>query len=193
MIGFAALEGKVGRLKMSRSYAIESISPATIDRTYLLARAAMPGLLAHEWRQFCRGHDPSRIRATADDREEIALARNATGYVKGLCVYAVRTHPTYGRLLDVPFFVVASAADGEGVAAELLDFLRDKCDKFVCSGIRFWTMSPNEAWAGRLSPRHIARSDHGLFMPALASAAEIEQALLAHGVGAAEAIDRLSR
>jgi hypothetical protein len=114
------------------------------------------------------------------------------GYVKGLCVYAIRDHASYGRVVDVPLFVAASVADGEGVTAELLDFLRTKCDRSVCSGIRFWAMN-TATWGRRLRPEHIARTDHGLFLPALTSVAGIEKALLAQGLDAAEAIDRFSR
>jgi hypothetical protein len=48
-------------------------------------------------------------------------------------------------------------------------------------------------WAHRLRSDHIARSDYGLFLPALASAAGIIKALRAHGLSVAQAIDRLSR
>ena len=107
-------------------------------------------------------------------------------------IYAIRDHASYGGVVDVPLFVAASAADGEGVTAELLDFLRTQCDRSVCSGIRFWAMD-TETWSRRLRPEHIARTDHGLFLPALASVAGIEKALLAQGLDAAEAIDRFSR
>ena len=178
---------------MSGSYFVKPIDPKTIDQAYPLARIMTPALLTREWRQFCHSREaPDVGRQMASDREDIVVACNAEGYVKGLCVYTIRNHATYGRLLDVPFFVVASAADGEGVATELLNFLRCQCDESVCSGIRFWTMSP-QTWAHRSKPEHIARSDHGLFMPALASAAEIETALCAHSIGNLEAIDRLSR
>lgn len=126
------------------------------------------------------------------EREEVVVARNAKGYVKGLCVYALRDHTTYGRLIDVPLFIASSAADAEGVTEELIDFLRGKCDQCVCSGIRFWA-TDQEIWAHRSSPDHIARSDHGLFLPALASAAGVVKALRAHGVTATQAIDQLSR
>jgi len=177
---------------MSASYIVEPIGQKTIDRAYPLVKAVMPAMLLHEWRQFCHSLELSRPHPAAAEHEEVVVARNAENYVKGLCIYAVRDHTTYGRLIDVPFFVTASAADGEGVTLDLLDYLRTKCDGEVCSGIRFWKVSA-ETWAHRVQPDRIARSDHGLFMPALASAAEIENALLAHGLGAAEAIDRLSR
>jgi hypothetical protein len=178
---------------MSRSYLVEPIGPETIARAYPLVRAVVQDLAEHEWCQFNRPHGVIGGRpATLGEREEVIVARNSEGYVKGLCIYAIRDHATYGRLIDVPFFIVGSAADGEGVTAVLVNFLRGKCDQSVCSGIRFWTMDP-EAWAHRLSPNHIARSDYGLFLPALASGAGMIEALRARTVDVAQAIDRFSR
>ena len=178
---------------MSGGYVVEPIGPKTVDRAYPLVRAAIPTLLQQEWRQFCDSVDLPSVRSqTIGDEEAIVAARNADGYVKGLCIFVIRDHATYGRIVDVPLFVVASAADGEGVAIDLLDFLRAQCNASVCSGIRFWPMNP-ETWARRLKPEHIARSDNGLFTPTSASAAEIERALCAQGLGNLEAIDQLSR
>ena len=135
---------------------------------------------------------PKVARATVGEREEVVVARNVKGYVKGLCIYATRDHATYGRLIDVPLFIASSAVDGEGVTGELINFLRSKCDQSVCSGIRFWAID-GETWAHRLNPDYIARSDHGLFLPALASTAGIMKALRAQPLSVAQAIDRLSR
>ena len=177
--------------EMSPSYFVEPIGPETIDRAYPLAQAVIQALSKHEWWQFCRSPGFAEGRpATVGEREEVVVARIAKGYVKGLCIYAIREHATYGRLIDVPFFIASSAADAEGVTKELINFLRGKCDQSVCSGIRFWTMD-RETWVRRLRSDHIARSDHGLFLPALASAAGIM--LRAHGLSVAQAIDRLSR
>ena len=173
---------------MSYSYTIEPIGPKTIDRAYPLAQTVIPALTQHEWRQCCHSNGRSSFDPEAE-REEIVVARNAERYVKGLCVYAIRDHASYDRVVDVPLFLAASAADGEGVTAELLDFLRTRCDRSVCSGIRFWMMD-TETWRRRLRPEHIARTDHGLFLPALTSVGGIEKALLAQGLGAAAAIDR---
>jgi hypothetical protein len=178
---------------MSPSYFIEPIGPETIDTAYPLAQAVLPALSKHEWWQLCRSPDFAEgSPPTIGEREEVIVARNAKGYVKGLCIHAIREHATYGRLIDVPFFIASSAADGEGVTGELINFLRGKCDQSVCSGIRFWTMD-RETWAQRLRTDHIARSDHGLFLPALAGTAGIMTALRAHGLSGAQAIDRLSR
>ena len=176
---------------MSPSCYVEPIGPETIDRAYPLARAVLPALSKHEWWQFCRSHDLAEGRPrTVGEREEVVVARNVKGYVKGLCIYATRDHATYGHLIDVPLFIASSAVDGEGVTGELINFLRSKCDQSVCSGIRFWAID-GETWAQRLNPDYVARSDHGLFLPALASAAGIM--VRAHGLSVAQAIDRLSR
>jgi hypothetical protein len=178
---------------MSPSYFVEPIGPETIDRAYPLAQAVIPVLSINEWWQFCRSPDFAEGRSeTVGEREEVVVARNAKGYVKGLCIYAIREHATYGRLIDVPFFIASSAADGEGVAGELIKFLRGKCDQSICSGIRFWIMD-RETWAHRSRQDQIARSDHGLFLPALASTVGIMKALCAHGHSVGQAIDRLSR
>jgi hypothetical protein len=172
------------------SYAIEPIGPGTIEKAYPLAKVMAPDLLQLEWRQLCQS--PANARVDTEETERIVVAVNAKTYVKGLCVYAIRNHATYGRVLDVPFVVTASAADGEGVASALVDYLRGRCNESVCSGIRFWTMNA-DTWSRRLKHEHIASSDHGFFLPALTSAVELEKALCAHAIDGAEAIDRLSR
>jgi|SRR5579883_1171312 len=177
---------------MYTSYTIEPVMPRTIDKTYPLVKVIAPGLLQREWRQLCQSCGSSSTQAGPAETERIVVALNAKGYVKGFCIYAIRDHATYGRVLDVPFFVTASVADGEGVASALIDYLRAQCDATVCSGIRFWTMSA-DTWSRRLKPEQIARTDHGLFMPALASAAEIKNALCARGIERCEVIDQLSR
>jgi hypothetical protein len=112
-------------VKMSTSYAIETIGPRTVDRAYPLARVGGFTLSLDEWRAFCRsfGSPPVGDRT---GRELAVVARNNSGYVKGLCVYSIKHLSPHGRLVDVPIFVVASAADEEGVATELIGFLRSR-------------------------------------------------------------------
>jgi hypothetical protein len=168
---------------MSTSYVIESIGPKTIDRAYTLVRAIAAPITLLEWREFCQSVVPPRItNDPPGDREEIVLALNIHRYVKGLSIYVIRDHRTYGRLLDVPFFVVASAADPEGVAAELLWFIHAKCNHSGCSGMRFWSMGP-ETWRRRLNAEAIQRTDHGLFVPARSSAAGMEKLLCDNTIG----------
>jgi hypothetical protein len=168
---------------MSASYTIKPIAADSIDRAYSLIRAVAPDLSLHEWRQFCRN------RA---EEEETILALNASGYVKGLCIFSVREHGRYGRLLDAPVFVVASAADAEGVGAELLRCLEETRERRACSGVRLWTMGA-DAWDRRLSPDDIGRSDHGIILPAAASADQLEAVLAACIRAGPTLSDRASR
>lgn len=175
------------------AYSIEPIRPGTVDRAYPMARVIAPSLKLTEWRRFCRDLEPPREgRQLENGREEVILALNRQGYAKGLCIYSVRDHWSYGKLLDVPVFVVASAADTEGIATELLHFLRNVCHTWAGSGVRFWSMGA-ESWERRRNLEDIRRSDHGIFVPALASVAEMEKALSASGSGGRDVIERLSR
>jgi hypothetical protein len=178
---------------MTPSYLIEPIGRETIERAFTLANAVIPTLSKYEWMQSCHCSSVAEGGCAARrEREGIVIVRNAKGYVKGLCMYAIRDHRTYGRVVDVPLFIVFSAADGEGVVDELINFLMGKCDGSVCSGIRFWEMN-RETWEDRHSPSYIERSDYGLFLPALAGAAGGMKAFSARGLSIAQAIDRLSR
>jgi hypothetical protein len=178
---------------MLTSYSIAPISPETLDRAYPLLRAVAPTLAQEEWRQHCRKLTTRLAdKDPANGREEIVVAVNSQGYVKGLCLYSIRDHWIYGRLLGVPIFVVASAADAEGVSAALLRFLQGKCDRLVCSGVRFWMMA-DQIWDRRLNEEDIRRADHGIFTPAIASFAEIESALSASTLADRTVIERLSR
>ncbi len=178
---------------MPATYLIEPIGPKTIERAFPLVQAVIPNLSKHEWMQSCHCSSVAEGQCAARRHaEEIVVARNAQAYIKGLCMYAIRDHATYGRLVDVPFFIAFSAADGEGVAEELINFLMGRCDGSVCSGIRIWEMN-RETWEDRHSPSYIERSDHGLFLPALAGAAGGMKSLRARGLSITQAIDRLSR
>jgi hypothetical protein len=190
--GIAAMMSRKARYEMPPSYLIEPIGLETIERAFPLANAVIPTLSKYEWMQSCHCSSVAEGGCAARrEREDIVIARNTHGYVKGICMYAIRDHGTYGRLVDVPLFIAFSAADGEGVVEELIDFLMGKCDGSVCCGIRFWEMN-RETWEDRHSPSYIERSDHGLFLPALAGA-EILKPLRAQVLSIAQTINRLSR
>jgi hypothetical protein len=178
-------------VKMSTSYAIETIGPRTADRAYPLARVGGFALSLDDWRAFCRllGSPPVGDRT---GRELAVVARNTSGYVKGLCVYSIKHLSPHGRLVDVPIFVVASAADEEGVATELIGFLGSECKKSACAGIRFRCVEPDPR-ARRLTREATEQTDGGVFLPAGASVAEIAKAICAHSISDMASIDQLCR
>jgi hypothetical protein len=175
---------------ISSGYSVRPITHKAVDRTYPLMRAVAPVLGLREWRQFCQNiESPLNGREQTGEKEEAILAINSRGYIKGLCIYAIREHWFYGRLLDVPIFVVASAADATGVGAELLQFLQVTRDNAGCAGVRFWTRG-GESWDRRLNKEDIRRTDHGIFMPVIESAAQLEE-VLARGLLAGPVLNDL--
>jgi len=177
---------------MASSYRVRPISSEFVDRAYPLMRPVAPALSLIEWRVYCCTGGPSPgARERAGEREAAILAIDSHGYVRGLCIHSVRDHGGYGRLVDVPVFVVASAADAEGVGAELLRYLRTVSDACACVGVRFWTMGP-ETWDRRCSDHDIRRADHGIFLPATADAAQAGNAVAACMLAGPAIIDRPS-
>jgi hypothetical protein len=175
---------------ISSGYSVKPIPREAVDRTYPLMRVVAPALGLHEWRQFCQNiASPLSGGEHAGEKEEAIVATNARGYIKGLCIYSIREHWFYGRLLDVPIFVAASAADATGVGAELLQFLQITRDKAGCSGARFWAMG-DESWDRRLNKDDIHRTDHGIFMPVIESGAQLEE-VLAMGILAGPVLNDL--
>ena len=178
---------------MRKSYSIEPITSGAADRAYPLIRALAPAVMLDEWRQFCHAAaSPFAADERASNREQAVLAVNSRKHIKGLCIYSIREHWFYGRLLDVPIFIAASAGDAHGVGTELLQFLQAVGNRSVCSGARFWTMGA-EAWSRRHSEEEIRRMDHGVFVPALANFAQAESAESALMRAGPALIDRLSR
>jgi len=64
-------------------------------------------------------------------------------------------------MLDVPIFVVASAADDAGVSKALIDKLRGIAANAECTSIRFWTIR-SDNWTRRLQPSDYSCWDHGV-------------------------------
>ncbi len=146
---------------MPSTYRVSPISPAQIDRAYLLVQPVAQSLDLPGWRTFCHGivnrqHDPSQ-------REHIIVATNPRDYIQGLCLMRLAEHPSYGRLLDVPIFVITSVADEPGVAADMLKYLKAFGLKNDGRRIRFWTLGEDN-WERRFQKAEFERWDHGLLL-----------------------------
>jgi hypothetical protein len=155
------------------NYAVQPISPDLVDRAFPIVSASFPTLTLGDWRRFCG----ALVRPSGDGEwEQVVLALNTRGYIKGLGIFAVRDHWFHGRLLDVPVFVPASAADAEKVAVDLLNFFRRVRAERNCAGIRFWPTTP-ETWEWMHDFEQVRRADRGVFTPAHADFAEMLGAL----------------
>jgi hypothetical protein len=174
---------------MSACYIVEPIGPPTIDRAYPLARACGYALTLREWQALCQRLTSAQAGdESIRDGKRALVARDPQGYVKGLSIYATRADSRYGRLFDVPIFVVVSAVDPHGVTTQLVRALRSECEQSNCSGIRFWPMRA-DAWMGRQSLDAIGRTDHRLFLRPLASVTAMEEAVSARTFGSPGAMD----
>lgn len=119
---------------MQRAYTTAPITAEQVDAAYLLVGRLAPLLDIACWRSYC---DEVRTGAgKAGRRQAIIVAKNPLGYLQGLCVHAVARHPVQGAILDVPVFVVASAADEVGVTAALLCDLCSAAGRLDCAAIR---------------------------------------------------------
>ena len=146
---------------MPRTYRVAQIGPNQIDRAYPLVETVEPSLDLKGWRALCgevAGH-----RYPGAEGDKIIVATNPLGYVQGLCVAAVKESTPDGRVLDVPIFAVASAADEAGVVAGLLDYLRDCGRNETCGSIRIWTLAQDN-WSRHLDETAVKRWDHGVLM-----------------------------
>jgi hypothetical protein len=163
------------------AYSVEPIGPRTIDLAYPLVRACGCALMLREWRAYCQAFEPAPHRGeTAGESERALVARDAHGYVKGFCTYSITNDPRRGRLLQVPIFAIASAADGEGVASDLIGALVSQCDRSVCSGMRFWPMAA-DSWKRRQTADAVGPTPDRLFLRPLPGAAEIARAVSGSG------------
>lgn len=143
------------------TYKVSRMSVGQIDASHCLVSLIAPELDLEGWRTVCRNLlDRKDYQSNQDD---IAVATNPLGYVQGLCVSGVRNHIANGRILDVPIFVAASAADADGVTIDLLHYLKRLAKAKACDRIRIWTLG-GDNWRRHFDAQEIARSDHGVII-----------------------------
>src|SRR5258707_832393 len=148
-------------LAMQPTYKVGRITARQVERAYLLVNRIAPTLDLDAWRASCGEVLSRKDRQTNQD--DIIVATNPLGYVQGLCIIAVRQHIVYGRILDVSFLVVASAADEAGVASDLLLHLKALARSDACEGIRIWTPG-REDWSQSPDKRELDRSSPGMLI-----------------------------
>lgn len=113
---------------MAKAYETHPIAEEQIESAFLLARLSEPGLDLEGWRDRC-------LRSRWHGAGEIAVVSNPRGYVQGLAVIVRPGHYLPHDALEVPCFVVASAADETGVGQELFRYLADCARQAGCPSI----------------------------------------------------------
>ena len=118
---------------MHGSYTVAPMTRETVDAAFLLVGALTPMLSIDRWRAYCEGSDGM---AGAAARPHVLVASNPRGHLQGLCVWTQARHAVHGGILDVPVFIVASAADEAGVAAALVGELCAIAARLDCAALR---------------------------------------------------------
>ncbi|NOV21036.1 hypothetical protein E5S70_34375 [Ensifer adhaerens] len=123
---------------MAMAYRVGPIQRHQVDLAFRLIEVVdYPINLAH-WRNICeRGFSRRYVSSRLGD---IITVENALGYIQGVSVAHPGNDPNYGHILDVPVFIVATAADTAGVSDALLGHLKtmaraDNCGYLIVASI----------------------------------------------------------
>lgn len=137
---------------MSQGLEIGPLQADQIERAYIVIQASMPTLPHSSWHA-----------AVGDSfqRRRFSVAADVNGYVRGLCLARTEQHPTAGRLLDVPIFIIISPIEEDRIAEELFEHIKRQAIANRCSYLRFWTMTPDN-WKRFDDTAFKNRWDHGL-------------------------------
>lgn len=119
---------------MQGAYTIAGMTPDQVDAADLLVGTMKPPPDLAGWRR-----DGSDAAVSAGRCQDVRVATNPRGYVQGLCLCRQARHVVHGAILDVPLFVVASAADGPGVASALVADLCAIAGRLDCAAVRIRT------------------------------------------------------
>jgi hypothetical protein len=125
------------------AYSVRPIAESDILSTQLLVEGGRIGVGAEEWRIFIR-----RIiewRGATGLHDEVHVAVDLGGVIKGLVVSQAIQSLLYGRTLDAPVFLTASAIDEDGVIIALLEKLSERARAAGCRQTRIWSPG-GQAW-----------------------------------------------
>jgi hypothetical protein len=146
--------------KMAVAYTVGPIKRHQVDKSYRLIDAAGCHFDLQGWRQFCAAKVARE--PPASNVEGIVTAENPLGYIAGVCTMRPVLNEAYGRMLDVPLFIVTSAGDTRGVVNSLLAYFMAVARENNCGFIRVAALDPtNWPESGTL----LARDDRGILIP----------------------------
>ena len=139
--GLVQSDPLIGKDIMASAYVVAPIKAAQVERAYCLIDAAGYDIGLDAWRQICAAALARKYPSPFV--EEIAVAENSLGYVKGIAILHVRHHERLGRYLSVPVFVIASAGDTRGVCGALLRYLSAMALDRHCGAIHVASLAPD--------------------------------------------------
>lgn len=135
---------------MEGAYTIAGMKPEQVDAAYLLVEAVNLPPDIESWRAYCDAAGRS-----AGAPPDLRVATNPRGHVKGLCLCRQARHAVHGAILDVPIFVVASAADEPGVASAMVDDLCALAGRLDCAAVRIRTGAAARSFLRLQAPQRV--------------------------------------
>lgn len=136
---------------MAMAYLVGRIKRHQIDLAYRLIEAVDYPVGLDQWRSFCdRQFNRRYISSTLGD---VITVENTLGYIQGVSIAYPGNDLNYGHILDVPVFVVATAADTAGVSNALLGHLMVMARADSCRFIVVSTTDPSAWPASGQNPR----------------------------------------
>ncbi|WP_416067615.1 hypothetical protein ACK9YZ_32970 [Rhizobium sp. ZK1] len=132
-------------------FVIGPLQKDQIDRTYVIAQAAMPDLTLDSWRRVTGG----------SERRNFIVATDTRGYSRGLCHVRFEKHPVAGPLFDVAMFIVISPLHEHEIAAALFACIERQAIDAKSKYLRFWSLRP-EIWSVLDDQEFRHRWDHGV-------------------------------
>jgi len=132
-------------------FVIGPLQEDQIDRTYVIAQAAMPDLTLDSWRRVSGG----------SERRNFIVATDTRGYSRGLCHVRLEEHPIAGPLFDVAIFIVINPLHEHEIAAALFTSIERQAIDAKSKYLRFWTLQP-AIWRLLDDQKFRHRWDHGV-------------------------------
>ncbi|MCK3779405.1 hypothetical protein MZK49_22130 [Ensifer sesbaniae] len=145
---------------MAVVYSVDLIKRHQVDQAYRLMEAVGYGVDVAGWRELCATTFARKYITPYS--EEIITVENSRGYITGVCLMRTTHHRLYGRLLDVPVFIIISAGDTPGVCDALLEYLTTAARDKQCGFIRVASPDPANWPSPPGGPR---RHDRGILIP----------------------------
>ncbi|WP_157628197.1 hypothetical protein [Ensifer sp. BR816] len=145
---------------MAVAYSVGPITRRQVDKTHRLIEAVGYPVDLQAWREVCALAFARKWPAIYS--EEVITAENPLGYIAGVCIMRPAHDSMHGRVLEVPVFVVATAADTRGASNSLLDYLMESARNRRCRFIRVAPLEP-ASWPGLRRMPH--QNGRGLLIP----------------------------
>ncbi len=117
---------------MQDDYALGPMRTGQIVPAFALLRAFSPQMSIERW-QVVAGQG----------RWTIIVATDCVGYVRGMTLSSVCTHPVAHRLMDIPILIAGSVLDEKTIADLLFREAKRRAIVLGCDFMRVWTWSPD--------------------------------------------------